>query len=106
MNRLLKDIAAIVRSKNAGPYRITLDVIFTDRKRYESVRDSGVITPESVARAYGLAVSQISSFFHVDMAMAIKITLVRPRGQGTAGDGDMYGCQQHVPLMNIAVPVS
>lgn len=102
--RPLYQIADIVRSKNAGPYRITFDVIFKDRDRFEVVRDSGAITMESVAKAYGLDVSQISSFFVIDQAMAIKVTIVRPIAQGAAGDGDMYGCQHHVPLMNIGIP--
>jgi hypothetical protein len=100
----LYQLADIVRSKNAGPYRITFDVIFADRTRYEHVRDSGAITPESVASAYGLPLSQVSSFFHIDHAMAIKVTIIRPRAQGTSGDGDMYGCQHHVSLMKIAAP--
>ena len=100
----LYELADIVRSKNAGPYRITFDIMFTDRARYEAVRDSGAITAETVAAAYGLDVSQISSFFEIDQAMALKITIIRPRAQGAAGEGDMYGCQHHVPLMNIAVP--
>ena len=58
-----------------------------------------------MAKAYGIEVSQISSFFEIDMANAIKITITRPRAQGSAGDGDMYGCQHHVPLMLIEVPV-
>lgn len=103
-SRPLHELADIVRSKNAGPYRITFDIMFTDRARYEAVRDSGVISPETIAAAYGLDTSGISSFFHVDQAMAIKATIIRPRAQGMAGDGDMYGCQQHVPLMNITVP--
>ncbi|WOC15385.1 DUF4387 domain-containing protein [Pseudochrobactrum sp. MP213Fo] len=101
----LKEIADIVRSKNAGPYRITFDIMFTDKSRYETVRDSGAISPESVAKAYGLEVAQISSFFKIDMANAIKVTIARKKGQGSSGDGDMYGCQQHVPLMNILIPV-
>ncbi|MVA98352.1 DUF4387 family protein [Nitratireductor sp. CAU 1489] len=105
-SRPLHELADIVRSKNAGPYRITFDVMFTDRARYEQVRDSEAIRPQTVAAAYGLDISQISSFFHVDQAMAIKVTIIRPRAQGAAGDGDMYGCQHHVPLMNIAVPVT
>lgn len=105
-SRPLHELADIVRSKNAGPYRITLDVMFSDKDRYERVRDSNAISPESVAGAYGLDVSQISSFFRIDHALAIKVTITRPRAQGAAGDGDMYGCQHHVPLMNIAVPVT
>jgi hypothetical protein len=72
----LHQVADIVRSKNA----------------------------QSVASAYGLDVAQISSFFKIDQAMAIKVTIKRPIAQGAAGDGDMYGCQHHVPLMNILVP--
>jgi hypothetical protein len=102
----LHSVADIVRSKNAGPYRITFDIIFTDKTRYETVRDSSAVTPQSVAAAYGLNVSQISSFFKIDQAMAIKVTIKRPIGQGAAGDGDMYGCQHHVPLMNILVPAT
>ena len=37
-SRPLKDLADIVRSKNAGPYRITFDVLFRDKDRYEAVR--------------------------------------------------------------------
>ncbi|MBP2296804.1 DUF4387 domain-containing protein [Azospirillum rugosum] len=105
-DRLLKDLADIVRSKNAGPYRITFDILFKDRERYEAVRSTGVIRPETVAAAYGIAVSEVSSFFEIDMANAIKITIRRPRAQGSSGDGDMYGCQHHVPLMLIRVPVA
>lgn len=104
--RPLRDIADIVRSKNAGPYRITFDILCKEKANYEFIRSSGAITPESVAAAYGLHVSGISSFFEIDMANAIKITIRRPRAQGSSGEGDMYGCQQHVPLMNMLVPIS
>ncbi|MGO4741009.1 DUF4387 domain-containing protein [Bosea sp. 2KB_26] len=103
--RPLREIADIVRSKNAGPYRITFDILCREKANYETIRNSGAITPETVARAYGLAPSDISSFFEIDMANAIKITIRRPRAQGSAGEGDMYGCQQHVPLMNMLVPL-
>ena len=31
----LIDIAAVIRSKNAGPYELTLDIVFTDREWYQ-----------------------------------------------------------------------
>ena len=104
--RPLKDLADIVRSKNAGPYRITFDILCREKANYELIRSSGAITAESVAAAYGLGISEISSFFEIDMANAIKITIKRTRAQGSAGEGDMYGCQQHVPLMNMLIPLS
>ena len=102
--RTLRDFAAIIRSKNAGPYRLTFDVLFRDDDSFKAVRDSGAITRESVARAFGVAPSRVSSLFVVPEGRAIKVTLIRPVGQGEAGDADMYGCQQHVPLMDLPVP--
>ncbi len=102
----LSDLAAIIRSKNAGPFRITFDILFSDPARYRMVCDSGAVTKESVAAAYGISPDEITSFFQVDMANAIKITLRRPRSQGSFGESDIYGCQQHVPLLGLAIPVA
>jgi hypothetical protein len=67
------------------------------------VRDSGSLTIESVAAAYGISPNDITSFFAVDMANAIKVTLKRPRAQGHFGESDMYGCQQHAPLLELPI---
>jgi hypothetical protein len=98
----LCELAAIIRSKNAGPYRITLDILFADEERYRHVRDSGAITRETIAAAYRIAPEDIRSLFAVDMARAIKVTL-RRRAQGAFGESDMYGCQQHAPLLDLPV---
>ena len=100
----LHEVADIVRSKNAGPYRITFDILCKQKATYEHIRDSGAITAASVAEAYGLTPDDVSSFFVIDMANAIKITIKRARPQGALGEGDMYGCQHHVPLMNMLIP--
>lgn len=99
----LRDLADIIRSKNAGPYRITLDILFADADMYRAVKKSGAISRQSVAAAYGIQDAGISSIFEVDMAKAFKITLIRPIAQGADGEGDMYGCQQHVPLLQLPV---
>ena len=38
----LRDIAKVVRSKNAGPFEITLDIIFKNREDFDAVKKSGV----------------------------------------------------------------
>ncbi|MBC7294459.1 MAG: DUF4387 family protein, partial [Thermoleophilia bacterium] len=35
----------------------------------------------------------------------LKITLVRPLPSGSVGDTDIYGAQQHAPLLGLLVPV-
>lgn len=99
----LSELADIIRSKNAGPYRITLDILFADLAIYRAVKKSGAITRQSVAAAYGIDETAISSIFEVDMAQAFKITLLRPIAQGADGEGDMYGCQQHVPMLCLPI---
>ena len=35
-------------------------------------------------------------------ALAVKATIVRPRPSGALGERDVYGAQQHAPLMNFS----
>ncbi len=101
----LSALAKTVRSKNAGVDKITFDIIFADRERYERVKQSGVITKASVARLYGIPEARISDFVAFDPACAIKFTVYRSRPSGSPGDTDIFGAQQYAPLLEIEVPV-
>ncbi|MDR2069697.1 MAG: DUF4387 domain-containing protein [Spirochaetaceae bacterium] len=100
----LGDLAKVLRSKNSGPFLITLDVLFDDPEQYRRVVQSGVITPESVSAAYGLALGDIREFVFFEAALGIKITYNRAVSSGTSGDRDVYGAQQHAPLMEFLIP--
>jgi hypothetical protein len=100
----LADLAKTVRSKNAGVDKITFDVIFTSRAVYEHVCRSGVLTRESVAALYGIALERIADFVEYDPGCAIKFTLYRLRPSGCAGDPDIFGAQQYAPLLDVVVP--
>jgi hypothetical protein len=99
----LCDLAKVIRSKNAGPFRITFDILFDSVEAFNKVRDSGAITQKTIAHAFSVPESQISSLFVVPMARAFKVTLYRPVTQGGSGESDVYGCQQHVPLLNLII---
>ena len=99
----LASIARLIRSKNAGPFVLTFDIMFEDEARYRRVRDSGVLTPERVASTYGLRTEQVKLFF-CDHALAVKASIPRPVTQGDVGDSDGHGGQQYAPLMDIEVP--
>ena len=101
----LSALAKTVRSKNAGVDKITFDIIFADRERYERVKQSGVITKASVARLYGIPEARISDFVAFDPACAIKFTVYRSRPSGSPGDTDIFGAQQYAPLLDIEVPL-
>jgi hypothetical protein len=100
----LGELAKFVRSKNAKPFRLTFDVIFGSRDAYDRVVAQKVLTPHSIAELYGLDPSDVTSFFEFPAGLAIKFTLRRKKPQGWPGETDVYGCQQHAPLLALMVP--
>jgi Domain of unknown function (DUF4387) len=99
----LLDIASVIRSKNAGPYELTLDIIFSTRDWYERVTAAKAIDAALISRLYGVPESDILEFVEFEPAAALKITLRRPRVAGDVGETDVYGAQQHAPLLNIVL---
>ncbi len=103
MDRLY-DLAEVFRSKNAGPLLITVDLLFADEATYTRVADSEVLTPGTVAELYELEPEDVK-IVHFDAANAIKITMPRKGPtSGAPGDRDVYGAQQHGPLLGIMIP--
>ena len=103
MNKLV-ELAKVLRSKNSGPFQITLDVLFDSRDNYERVVRSGVINRENICRAYNLQDKDITEVVFFDSAMGIKVTFNRKISSGSAFDRDVYGAQQHAPLMEFIIP--
>ena len=99
----LRNLAKVIRSKNAGALLLTLDIIFDDEKIYKHVCDSQVLTPRKFAALYNVSDNEVA-VIPFDVALAIKITLPRAIPAGSLGDSDVYGAQQHAPLMDIEIP--
>ncbi len=103
MEHKLVDIASVIRSKNSGPYELTFDVIFKDFETFKKVKEAKAINEEAFAKLYNIPVSDIINLVYFDPAKAVKITIVRPIPSGALGETDVYGAQQHAPLMNYTV---
>ena len=97
--RYVKDAASVIRSKNAGPYELTFDLMYHDAETYEQDRNS--ITKEKNAAQYKIDESNEHSIIHFAPANAEKITNLRPRASGDLGETDVYGAQQHAPLLEL-----
>src|SRR5215213_3017014 len=102
--KTIAELAQVVRSKQAGPYRLTLDIVFDDQAVYERVRRSGVITEELVAGLYGIPRDRITALIDFEPGRAFKITMRRPVTAGDPGDTDVYGACQAAPLLHIQIP--
>ncbi len=99
----LKDLAVLIRSKNAGPFELTFDIMFDDPAIYERVKASNAVNARVIGELYGVPLEDVK-FFHSDNALALKASIPRPHVQGDLGDTDMHGGQQYAPLMDLEIP--
>lgn len=99
----LAELARLIRSKNAGPFELTFDIMFDEPATYERVKRSGAVSREVIASRYNLRPEQVK-FFWCDLACAIKASIPRPYFQGDLLDSDGHGGQQYAPLMDIEIP--
>jgi hypothetical protein len=99
----LANFATLIRSKNAGPFSLTFDIMFPDEESYFRVKRSGALNANVFAKLYRCAPETVR-FFECDNALAFKFSMPRPIFQGDLGDGDLHGGQQFAPLMEIEVP--
>lgn len=98
----LGELARLIRSKNAGPFELTFDIMFDDPAVFERVRKSGALTAAAIARIYRLPEAKVR-FFAVPEALAFKASIPRPRFQGDVLDSDSHGGQQYAPLIDIEI---
>nr|WP_275663863.1 DUF4387 domain-containing protein [Ignatzschineria cameli] len=100
MTYTLREVASVIRSKNAGPFELCFDIIFIEEAFYQRCKEAEIITKASFAELYGITADKVLNVVYFDPAKALKITIVRPISSGALGEKDVYGAQQHRPLVN------
>ena len=99
----VRKLAKVVRSKNAGPFELTYDIIFKSAAMFRKVQTQSSISRPWVRRVLGVKDHDILGICWFEPASALKITVRRTVSSGSPADRDVYGAQQHVPLMNAKV---
>ncbi|MCW4466939.1 DUF4387 domain-containing protein [Glutamicibacter sp. MNS18] len=100
----LGSLAQLIRSKNAGPWKLTVDVMLPDVQTYECVVESGVLNAAKISELFGIEASKVE-IYHYPPANAIKVSFPRFRPNGHPDDTDLFGGQQFAPLVDLEVPV-
>jgi hypothetical protein len=100
--RTLLDVLTSARSKNAGPFTVTIDLFFPDADTFHEVCRQKVITREVVGELYGLPPEQVQ-VFEFEPALAVKVSMPRLVPGGSPGDVDVAGGQQFVPLLGVQI---
>lgn len=93
----------VLRSKNAGPFALTFDIVLRGREDFERVVAG--LRPELVARAYAIDPDRILGTETLETLRAIKISIQRRVPAGHPGDGDCYGMNQEEPLARLVEEV-
>ncbi len=86
----LGDIAEKIRSKNAGPFWLTIDIFCGSSAAFEKVRSG--LKPAMLAKTLGQPQDSLA-FYALPDLNTIKISLPRPQVQGSRTDRDMHGAQ-------------
>jgi hypothetical protein len=100
----LDEIAKQVRSKNAGPFWVTLDVFLATDDDYRHVLNSGVISNDTVADLYHVDPARVR-IFELPNIRVIKVSFPRNVVAGDFEDRDLHAGQQYVVLAGLAIPL-
>ncbi|MFD6447355.1 DUF4387 domain-containing protein [Promicromonospora sp. NPDC060204] len=99
----IADLAHEVRSKNAGPFWVTMELFMRDAAGYRVVADEEFVNEDVVAGLYGVEASTVR-IFRIPSLDVVKISFPRPVSQGSLRDRDVHAGQHHVPLALLRVP--
>lgn len=97
----ITELARVIRSKNAGPFELTLDILFKNAEIYRFINEKRLINAEKIAEIYKIDPALIRGIVYFDPAHAVKVTMKRMIPSGGFGDSDIYGAQQHAPLLKL-----
>jgi len=89
----LKDVVEKVRSKNAGPFWLTIDIFCGSAEAYQRVVDG--VSTDRVAKLFQTEPDKLKRF-DIPSLNVVKFSLPRPAVQGTREDRDMHGASYAV----------
>jgi pimeloyl-ACP methyl ester carboxylesterase len=96
----LREVCSHIRSKNAGPFWITLDLTFPDRETFDLHAKSSAIGAAAIAALFDVEAGLVKHFLVPELAV-VKISYPRQRPQGGALERDVHGGQQYNRLLEI-----
>lgn len=96
----VREVCRHVRSKNAGPFWITVDLFFRDRAHFDAWAGAPALQPAAIAALFGAEPAQVKRFEVPDLAV-LKLSYPRAHPQGGDMERDMHGGQQYVRLLGV-----
>ena len=101
VNMKLNELVTNVRSKNAGPFWITIDVFCGSDTAYNTL--NRLLSTAYVAAIYKQPATAMKRFELPELNV-LKFSFPRPVVQGSRYDRDMHGAQYSVLLAELELP--
>lgn len=98
----LKDVASYVRSKNAGPFWVTIDIFCDSSQAFERLAAAPSLAAPAIADLYAVKAADVKIFPDANINV-IKISFPRPVVAGSFRDRDAHAGQYFVPLLDAPV---
>ena len=96
----LADLVPKIRSKNAGPFRVTVDIFCGDAARFAEI--SARLTTAHVCARLRADPAMVKRF-DIESLAVIKFSFIRPAVQGSRFDRDMHGAQLGVLFAELEI---
>ena len=96
----LREVSRYVRSKNAGPFWVTIDIYFSNPESFDRYHDSPALGADIFAAAFGVDAAKVKRF-PVKALDVLKVSYPREAPQGGVVERDMHRGQQYVRLLDL-----
>lgn len=98
----IAETAYYVRSKNAGPFWVTVDIFCDKEESYLQFQNSKKLSKEAFAKAYDVD-PELVKIYYLPNLRVMKISYPRPCPQGGKDDRDMHSGQQYLQIMDMEI---
>lgn len=96
----LEDLCHQIRSKNAGPFWITIDLFFKDRETFDRYSGAKELQPAQLGPLFGVQIDQVGCYLVPDLSV-LKISYPRRDPQGGVVERDLHGGQQYIRMVDL-----
>lgn len=98
----LKEVTRHIRSKNAGPFWVTIDIFFDGQEQFDRYANCRALSANSLAELFKVDVQQVKHIPVADLHV-LKVSYPRSSPQGGIVERDLHSGQQYVLLLDLPV---
>jgi len=95
----VKDVCRHVRSKVAGPFWVTIDLMFDSQESFDQYAEGPALSAEVIGRIYRVDPGSIL-LYPVPQLQVLKISYPRRSPQGSVEERDLHSGQQYTYLLD------